>query len=297
MSRRLPLPPELTGAPFRTREVHDFGVSTHRLEASDVLRVFHGVRTTRVPATIVERAEALATVLRDGEAFSHTTAARLWGIPLPRREDRIHVTARDEDVRMRRPGVVGHRALAAPVTMLGMLPVIDPSYTFFQLATLLAHDDLVAAGDYLVTPRRVARKPALASVAELHRAIPARARGAARARAALDDVRVGAESPMETALRLLLVRSGLPEPALTPRIELGDSAFHPDLWYAQWGLAIEYLGDQHRTDPTEWGRDITRREAFERRGHAVLAVTKQDVADPHRLLARVAHAIAERRRA
>jgi len=245
-----------------------------------------------------DRLESLATVLRDGEAFSHTTSAALWGIPLPREDRaRIHVTASGGANRIRRPGVTGHRATDLPITMLGILPVTTPAYTWVQLAQLLHHDDLVAAGDSLVTPRRVARKPALASIDDLSRAILRNARGAARARRALVDVRVGAESRMETLVRLLLVRSGLPEPDLNPAIQLGPDVYHPDLHYPQWQLAIEYLGDQHRTDPREWGRDIQRREAFEHRGHKVIAVTKHDLAEPERLLARVCRGIAQQQEA
>lgn len=236
-----------------------------------------------------ERCEALLQVLPPGAAFSHTTAALLWGAPAPRDAgDRIHVTVPGRAHRPARPGVVGHRAREMRVTVLGTLPVAEPEQVFVQLAATLDHDDLVAVGDYLVTPRRIARRPAIASVDSLAAAIPLGARGAARARCALRDVRVGAESPMETRLRLLLVRAGLPEPELNPEIV----GLHPDLLYRDRRLIIEYEGDHHRTERRAWRRDISRREAFQAAGFRVMQVHADDVrVEPHRLVARIATAI------
>jgi len=195
---------------------------------------------------------------------------------------------------MRRPGVIGHTATHLPRTLHLGLPIVEPAYTWFQLATLLGHDDLVAVGDYLVTPNRRRTTPAIASIESLAAAIPDRARGARRARRALADVRVGAESRMETLTRLLLIRSGLPEPLLNPEID----GLHPDLLYPQWKLILEYEGDQHRTDSRQWRRDIWRREAFEAAGYRVTQVHADDVLkEPEQFLARVCRAIAQRQAA
>ncbi len=180
--------------------------------------------------------------------------------------------------------------------MVAGLPVATPAHVWFQLATMLWHDDLVAVGDYFVTPRRVPPRPALASIADLRNAIPERARGAARARRALANVRVGAESRMETLLRLLLIRAGLPEPELNPRLMIGDRPLHPDLLFRQWRVVLEYEGDAHRTDPAAWRRDIWRREAFQEAGYRVIQVHAEDVlARREQFLARVCRAIARRR--
>jgi hypothetical protein len=201
MSRRLPLPLELTAGPFRSREADELGIPRKRLEAADLARPHHGMRTAAPPETLLERVRALAVVLREGDAFSHLTAAALLGAQLPwTRDTRLHVTSVGGNDRMRRPGVAGHRADSLPVIMLGELPIVEPAHVWVQLATMLSCDDLVAVGDRWVTPPRrgMQRGPALASIDALRAAIPDRARGAARARRALADVRVGAESRMET---------------------------------------------------------------------------------------------------
>lgn len=236
-------------------------------------------------------------LLRPDEAFSHSTAAALFGAPLPRaRDTRIHVITREAN-RMRRPGVVGHRAHSIPLVLHVGIPVVAPAHVFAQLGALLGHDDLVAVGDFLVTPDRRAGTLALTDRPALAAAIHPGARGALRARAALREVRAGAESPMETRLRLLLTRSGLPEPLLNPAIRVGDETLHPDLLFPQWRVAIEYEGDQHRTDERQWRHDIWRREVFEDAGWRQIRVTSDDVLKhPDQLLARVCRILAQRHR-
>jgi len=259
------------------------------------------MRTSSAPdASVIERARVLAVVMREGDAFSHTTAAALMGAQLPRfRDTRLHVTTTGGGDRMQRPGVVGHRARELPTAMWADLPVIAPATVWVQLAPMLAHDDLVAVGDRWVTPPRrgTTRRAPLTSVGALAAAVGRGVRGAARARRALADVRVGAESRMETKLRLLLLRAGLPEPLLNPPIRVGDRTLHPDLAYPRWSTVLEYEGDGHRTDPSRWRSDISRREAFEAAGWRVIRVHRDDVlAEPEAFLARVCHVLAGRGR-
>jgi very-short-patch-repair endonuclease len=266
------------------------------LRAQDVVQPFHGVNLVGAPPDDLRgRCQALAELFRPGDAFSHTTAAALLGAPLPRlRDARLHVIVADAN-RMRRPGVVGHRATHLPLTLYHGLPIVAPPQVFAQLGALLGHDDLVAVGDFLVTPNRRATTPALTDLAALEAGIARGARGAVRARSALRDVRVGAESPMETRLRLLLMRSGLPEPLLNPAVRIGDRVLHPDILYPAWRVAIEYEGEQHRTDARRWRDDIRRAERFADAGWRMLRVTKDDVLkEPEQLLARVCRALAKR---
>lgn len=298
MPRRVDLPLTLAIAPFRTREVDAEVMSRGRLRSSDVEHPFHGVNSVDRPTSVWDRAEVFALLLRPGDAYSHTTAAALLGAPLPRLHDtRLHVTTIGEGDRFRRRGITGHRASALPVTMHHTLPIVDPAHLFTQLATMLGHDDLVAVGDYLVTPQRRSHTPAITSLDALGAAIPDRTRSAARARRALADVRVGAESRMESRLRLLLTRAGLPEPLINPAVRIGDAALHPDLLYSQWRVVLEYEGDGHRTDARQWRRDIWRREVFESGGWRVIRVHRDDLlTEPEAFLARVCRVLAQRQR-
>ncbi|MGN6502152.1 MAG: endonuclease domain-containing protein [Pseudolysinimonas sp.] len=245
-----------------------------------------------------------APLLGPHDAFSHATAALLHGAELPwefERSPTLHVS-RVGDTRFRRPGVRGHRVRRMQVCTVDGLPVVSPAHTWVQLAATLSHDDLVAVGDRWVTPRGPwrARRPPLTSIDALAGAIDDHAgeRGVARARIALRSVRVGSESRMETRLRLLLVGAGLPEPELNPAVPVGGRVLHPDLLFRQWGLVLEYEGDGHRTDPTAWRRDISRREALQSAGYRVLQVHSDDMhVEPQRFLARVSRVISECRRA
>jgi very-short-patch-repair endonuclease len=299
MPRRAPLPVTLASAPFVTREADRAGVTRRRLRSGDINHPFHGVYSLRRADDLRERCEAFLPLLRPGDAFSHTTAAALLGAPLPsKRDNRIHVTTTGRGDRFRRRGILGHRAEEIPLTMHYGLPIVEPAHVWVQLATILTHDDLVAVGDYLVTPDRHRGTPAIASIDPLRAAILQRVRGAARARRALRDVRVGAESPMETRLRLLLRRAGLPEPQLNPAVDVGGEILHPDLLYPEWRVVLEYEGDGHRTDERQWRRDIARREKFESAEWRVIRVHRDDVlAEPEAFIARVCRILAQRQRA
>lgn len=98
--------------------------------------------------------------------------------------------------------------------------------------------------------------------------------GRVAASKALESVRLGMESPRETLLRLLLIRGGLPEPDAGVEIVDGHGKFlaRVDLCYREWRVVVEYDGDQHRTDPRQYSRDIARIEALQRAGWTVVRV-------------------------
>jgi very-short-patch-repair endonuclease len=73
------------------------------------------------------------------------------------------------------------------------------------------------------------------------------ARGIRRLRSTLTLVDPGAESPQETRLRLLLVRSALPRPAT--QIKVGRRRI--DMGYPDWKVGVEYDGEQHWTNPDD----------------------------------------------
>jgi very-short-patch-repair endonuclease len=43
--------------------------------------------------------------------------------------------------------------------------------------------------------------------------------------------------------------------------------------YLAFKVILEYEGDQHRTDPYQWSRDIERQEDFVRGGWALIRIT------------------------
>jgi hypothetical protein len=300
MTRRTPLPSHLRGAAFRTDEAGFHGASVSRLRAADLQRPFHGVRSYGLdPDDLIDRCWAYEPLLRPGEAFSHETAARLYRLPLPSQGADLHVTAPTGIERARSKGVVGHElAGVIPIRLHVGLPVIAPALAWCQLATRLTLSDLVAVGDAIVTGTRTRgnRKPPLGTLVDLHRLATwwGRRRGARRLAQALPLVRIGAESRPETHLRLLLVKSGLPEPLLNDAtVLLNGQVLHPDLKYVAWRFVLEYQGDDHRANRRVWQEDVRRKRAFERAGWRVVEVTSDDLyVDATGLLARIAELIA-----
>jgi hypothetical protein len=180
---------------------------------------------------------------------------------------------------------------AADRALLRSLPVTSPSLTWASLAGTVSLVDLVAVGDFLVTPPFGTRR-SLASIDDLTTEVVARAghRGHRMRRTALDLVRVGALSRPETHLRLLLTRVGLPEPL----VNLSADGFLLDLAWPDLRVCVEYEGDHHR-DVDQFRRDLRRIEALTDCGWVVIRVTADDLyRRPVELVRRVARRLEAR---
>ncbi|MET4783375.1 hypothetical protein [Glaciihabitans sp. UYNi722] len=216
--------------------------------------------------------------MRPNEFFSHETAAKIYEVPPPRELEQsssVHISVEQPAFPPRIRGVIGHR-LRSPITGRTHrgFQVVEPAAAWCQLGALLADDDLVVAGDYLVR-----RKRPLCNLDQLRTAVEAMgsARGARAMRTALGRVRGKTDSPMETRLRLLIVANNLPEPIIgyTVTNKYGDFVATPDLSYPNERIAIEYEGEIHRTDAQVYAADIERRERLEEAGWLVIRVVKQ----------------------
>ncbi len=67
------------------------------LRSRALLRPFHGIRTRKPPVSHDELARAVQPRLRRDQVFSHTTAAAMLGVPLPRRLERGPSSPRHDD--------------------------------------------------------------------------------------------------------------------------------------------------------------------------------------------------------
>lgn len=307
MSRAAPLPDGLPPA-FSVSAARASGVPRSRLRASDLVAPFRGSRMSRpdaLPSDRFERARVLllarctgyVPVAPTGFRFSHVTAALLYGMPLPDRlvlagvQETLDVAVTPGTQPPRGRGIRGHRVADTGFRLVAGFPVVVPELAWLQLAPQLTADELVIAGDHLVR-----RKRAASSDAAL-RAIVERpgARGVIAARMALGEMRSGTDSPRETAVRLIIVRAGLPEPVIGYRVH-HDGSFigTPDLAYVRERIAIEYEGEPHWRDPRVFREDIERRELFERAGWRVFRVTNDHIVFPTRLVSRLSELLRER---
>lgn len=304
---RKPLPPSLSSGPFTRADASERAVSWRRLGHDDVVHPHHGVFAPSVSAdpsirgTLVERCERANPILGPHRWFSHLTAARLWGIPLPfepAADEPLHVLTFVGAEPMRRPGIVGWSTEDGRVDgcFRGLVPVVAAADVWCQLAmpgatgrdpetgrrSSLSREWLVAVGDFLLTgpfergggPRHPLCTPAdLAAALRRH----AGKRGVKALRWALDRVRAPVHSPQESRLRLTLVACGLPEPDVQVPVQTAVGLRHADLGYPAARVLIEYQGDHHRTDRAQWREDRTRRQLFEDAGYRVIEVTADDL--------------------
>lgn len=253
-----------------------------RLAARDLRAAFHGVRALADATTedVLSRCRIYEPRLTAAQFFSHTTAAALWGLPLPTRgSESLHVSARPPDREPRTRGVTGHR-LDLPIelsTLRHGLPVPTPAESWAQLGALNSVDDLIAIGDAILT-RQLAERADLEEAAQrLTR------RGVSRLREALPLLRPGAESPRETAVRLIVVRAGLPEPELNIDLCDEDGRFlaRLDLAYPEYRVAVEYDGRQH-AELAQFKRDADRWPAIAAQGWLLVRVVDHHLRDPAR---------------
>ena len=114
--------------------------------------------------------------------------------------------------------------------------------------------------------------------------------GMKAARAALELVDGGAQSPKETWLRLLLASAGFPRPQTQIPVlnEFGWAEAYLDMGWEDIKLAVEYDGDQHRSSRYQYVKDIRRLEMLQRHGWVVVRVVAED--HPADILRRVAQA-------
>lgn len=307
---RNPLPPNWGDRPFLTAQAARIGVGANVVRHSRFDRPFHGVRrrgesprARAQPDTpdsqLIRDALAFALLLRDGEAFSHETALVLLGCPIRHHSVRfpVHVTTRWPRRARRAAGVVGHATRFAwePVADSRGLPVAPPHFALIQAAERLPLRELVVAIDHLVLPRRglVGWTPASFTDAWQHLGGRGLA-GIGTARRALALARTGAESRMETLLRLILEAYGLAK-YFQLQCEIYDKAGFVgrfDLVCKELKLIVEYDGEQHRTDQRQYLRDLRRLDRARAEGYLVLRFHAGEVLRGHRQIAeRVAHAL------
>lgn len=124
------------------------------------------------------------------------------------------------------------------------------------------------------------------------------ARGIRQLRHALDLVDPGAESPQETRLRLLLVRSGVPRPMTQIPVcdDRGRVVRRIDMGWPQCRVGVEYDGEQHFTDPDAYAGDIERLEFLAGRGWTIVRVSSRQLRlQRAEVVARVRRALATTR--
>jgi hypothetical protein len=178
------------------------------------------------------------------------------------------------------------------VWLIDGMPVTNPARTALDLANHYSTGVAVPAIDSLAQATDVKT----ADIEQLIQRYRGR-RGIRGARAMMQLVDPGAQSPKETWLRLLLVRAGFPRPSTQipvrdKRDEFGQVLAYLDMGWEDIMVAVEYDGDQHRTDRRQYVKDIRRAEMVERLGWLIVRVVAED--HPDGIIRRVRDARARR---
>lgn len=160
------------------------------------------------------------------------------------------------------------------LTVVDEMSCTTPARTGYDLGRRLALEAAVIRIDALLNATGTAVTE-VAAIAERY----AGARGIRRLRIALAAADAGAESPQETRLRLLLVKSGLPRPETQIPVvdQWGRVRRRIDMGYPQWMVGIEYDGEQHWTDARQYEQDIERLEFLAAQGWTVVRVSRNQL--------------------
>ncbi len=261
------------GEPFIGSEAVAAGVASHSQLRRRYTRVFRDVYVSEgAELTPAIRARAAWLWSRRRGVIAGFAASALHGskwVDEARPVDIIH------DNRHRLPGlqIWGDRLESDEIELIAGVPVTTPARTALDLACWHPSTTAVAALDALAR----ATEFKMADV-ELLAARYRGRRGLERARVSLDLVDAGAQSPKETWLRLVLVQAGLPRPQTQIPVldEFGGVMAYLDMGWEDVKVAVEYDGDHHRSDRSQYNWDIRRSERLQGCGWVVVRVVAGD---------------------
>jgi very-short-patch-repair endonuclease len=297
MSRIAAVPPDINAAPFRaSRAIAAERVSGSMLRGAQWRRLYFDVyihASAFDPDDHDMWCAGAALILTGGACLGGWSAAHLWGVSVAPANAPVWVNVPLRG-RMRSQNRLHLRRTPLGPTdrdRVRTLPVTSGVRTAFDLARCLPEPEALIALDALCHE--------LVKVDELERLATDRWSwpGTCQLRTLLPLIEPATESPMETRVRLLIIRARLPRPEVQVEVRSAEGHFigRVDLGYRRWKIAIEYEGDHHR-ERHQYQLDVTRLNDLRDNGWLVLRFTSYDVfRTPDRLVRQVARAILDRR--
>lgn len=275
--------------PFTTAEARRLGVTPNELRGPRYRALLRGVHLpASVPLTFVMWVLAALKVAPGDAVASHTSALRVLGLDVGA-EFPIHVST-NSAARTRHSRVVVHRR-RHPIARRDAdgIAITSAERTFVDCASMLRFPVLVLVAEWLIHQGHTTSERLHEYVHDRHLF------GVRRARMALRWLAAGAESPMESWLRLMLVLARLPRPEAN--VSILDAAGHfvarVDLLFRDWRVIVEYDGRWHERSAGQRRRDRDRREMLEAMGYRVIVVHDTDLASPAIIVRRVHQALVE----
>lgn len=273
---------------FLGREALGDGLTRHELRRW-YRTMFRGVYVTKgVRLALTDRAVGAWLTSNRSGVIAGVAASALHGAAWVDDAEPIEILV---DERRRQSGLVVRmdRYMDDEVTEIAQLPVTNSARTAFDLGRHQPRAEALSRMDALM---RVAPFNAGDVEALVRRYGPVR--GIRQLRTLLPLVDAGAASPKESWLRLLLIDGGLPRPET--QIPVLDSGGYPfaylDMGWRSIKLAVEYDGDQHRTDRRQYVKDLRRLPMITDLGWETIRVIAED--RPAQVLHRVREAFERR---
>ena len=289
------VPAQLRGRPFLGSKAIAAGMLTReQLRSSVWRRIGRDVYVeARVPDGLILRAHAAGLVLPPGAAVGGAAALALLAPECAPNQTEVDVLVPPTSSFRGRRGMTARQAILEPadVCVVNGICVTSPVRTVFDICRSVELVDAVVLLD-AVSRYGLTGPEAVSSYARARGGW----RGVRRAMRACELCDPGAESPMETRLRLVLVLAGLPRPVTQFEV-LGDDGRlvgRLDLGYPEVRLGVEYDGDQHR-ELRAHTADMRRQNALARAGWLVLRYAAGDVfRRPELIVAQVRGALDDR---
>jgi hypothetical protein len=259
------------GEVFLGREAMGDGLPRHELRRW-YRPMFRGVYfSKRATPTLADRTlGAWLTTDRAG-VIAGVAASALHGAAWVDDTEPIEVLVDD---RRRQAGLVVRmdRVGDDEITTVDGLPVTTLARTAYDLGRYQKRSAAMARLDALMRAAPFAADDVLTL---MQRYGPVR--GVRQLRELLPLVDPGAASPRESQLRLLLIDNGFPIPETQiPVLDGGLPFAFLDMGWRHIQLAVEYDGDQHRTDRPQYVKDMRRHPRVAKRGWEVIRVIAED---------------------
>ncbi|MDX1886658.1 hypothetical protein [Mycolicibacterium sp. 120270] len=242
-----------------------------RLRSGELVKVFPSIYSVGAPDALT-RLRGLD--LRCGEhvAVCLGTAAAMYGFDTEDVTD-LHVLNPDGHLLRDHRGLVVHRRDGAPLTRHRGRLITTPAWTAIEVARSLRRPRALATLDSALRSHTCDQQDLLsAAKAQAGR------RGIVMVRDLIPLARPGAESPMESEARLVMLDGGLPEPLLQYEIIDRDGRlWRVDFAWPECRVAVEYEGFDWHSTPEALRKDRQKRAALEEISWGVLSIVSDDV--------------------
>ena len=242
-----------------------------QLRNAALVKIFPGIYSLGAP-DVLTRLRGLDLRCGQHVAVCLGTAAAVFGFDTEGITD-LHVLNPKHHLLRDYDGLVVHRREGAPLTSWRTRRLTTPAWTAVEVARSLRRPRALATLDAALRSQTCDERDLLA-VAKAQ----AGRRGIVTVRELIPLARPGAESPMESEARLVMLDGGLPEPLLQYEIVDRDGRlWRVDFAWPDRKVAVEYDGFDWHSSPEALRRDRQKRAALEEIGWRIVSIVSDDV--------------------